>query len=347
MVDVVAHMFACRGVRVSQHTMLFQGTSGLRALSASVPVTAPAPAEAMLTMTRHRFRDSALTLVQNLGSPVTIHIRRAADPPAVVPARAQDTNDSDTVHCILSGDTGADGSYDPATMAVTWFFDAASEFDWTVSEGQASLVMSVPVEAIADYPDDRATSLPIYQPRCTIAPAIAGFGLALVNDAGTSAAVRTPVADYAIDRFLQEMAGIVLVENRGVTSVQRGPRRELYFQATALITELYSDPELGPAELASALNVSIRTVQQAFQEAGSSASAEIRAQRARAARHLLTEPKYDVLSISQIARHCGYRSESALREGLKSRYGVTPRELRSGRGGAGAQVSPEPRAQSM
>lgn len=200
-------------------------------------------------------------------------------------------------------------------------------------------MVSVPIGAVADYVDMNAQrSILVHEPRCTIAPAIAGFGLVLVNDAGSPATSHTPVADYAIDRFLQEMTAIVLVENRGATSVQRGPRRHLYFEATALIAELYADPELKPGDLAAALNVSARTLQQAFQEAGSSICTEIRSQRARAARNLLNEPKYDVLSLGQIATHCGFRNAEALRKGLKSHYAVTPRELRGTRSGVRAQA---------
>lgn len=341
--DVIAEMFACRGTRASEHTMIFRGTMGLRALDAAVRITALRPDETLLTITRHEFQGSALTLIQTLGSPVTIHVHRTTVPGA--DSGVPPTSRPDTVHCVLSGHTGENGDYDPATMTVSWLFDSVSEFDWTIDGGEASLVVSVPVEAVADYVDvDHGEQLLVRAPRCTIAPAIAGFSLALVNDAGTSATVRTPVADYAIDRFLQEMTGIVLVENRGATTVQRGPRRQLYFDATALITELYADPKLGPANLATALNVSVRTLQQAFQEAGSSVSAEVRAQRAQVARNLLTEPQYDVLTLAQIAAHCGYRSVETLRESVKSRYDITPRELRSGRSGAGAHSSPGRRA---
>lgn len=335
--DVVAEMFACRGIRASEHTMIFRGTVGLRSLKGAVHVTAARPDDVLLTITRHEFRDCALTLIQALGSPLTVHVHRAAGPWTTEQRRQTSRG---RVHCALSGHTGENGSYDPATMAVSWLFDSASEFDWSIDEGEASLVVSVPVEAVADYEDtDAQRSILVHEPRCTIAPAIAGFGLALVNDAGTSATIRTPVANYAIDRFLQEMTAIVFVENRGATTVQRGPRRELYFEATALITELYADPELGPGDLAAALNVGVRTIQKAFQEAGSSISSEIRTQRARAARNLLSEPKYDVLSLGQIATHCGYRSMETLREALKSHYDITPRELRGERSGVGAHGS--------
>lgn len=344
--DVVAEMFACRGIHASDNTKIFRGTAGLRALNAAVRVTTAQPDEALLAISRHEFRDSALTLVQALGSPVTLRVRCGAlQSNTELITGPGSTGRAEPVHCVLSGYTGENGSYDPATMAVSWVFDSISEFDWVIDEGEAALVVSVPDEAIADYVEaDHEAPLLVRAPRCTIAPAIAGFALALVNDAGTSAAARTPVADYAIDRFLQEMTGIVLVENRGATMVQRGPRRQLYFEAAALITELYADPALGPADLAAALNVSVRTLQQAFQEAGSRVSAEIRSQRARAARSLLAEPKYDVLSLGQIAAHCGYRSTETLREGLKTHYAMTPRELRSSRSGVDAHGSPDQHA---
>lgn len=325
MVDVVEGMYACRGAYATANTKVFRGRSGLRALHAAARVTATEPDHMILAVTRCQFRDSALTLLRVLGASVTIHVRprervREADEPPC-PQPATPSIPLRTVHCALSGHTGENGEYDPAAMAASWFFDSTSDFDWPVGEGEAALVASVPFEAVADYVDASAEdSLLISAPRSTITVGIAGFGLALVNDPPAFGAKRTPVAEYAIDRFLQEMVGIVLVENRGATSVQRGPRRQLFFDATALISELYPDPALSPADLAGALSVGVRTLQQAFQEAGSSVSAEIRSQRARAARALLMQPKYDVLSLEELAAHCGYGSTETLRDGLRTHF---------------------------
>lgn len=132
--DPVAEIFACCGIPAVEHTKTFRGIAGLRALDTAARVTAARPDDLLVTVTRHEFRSSALTLIQTLGSPIMIRThpvggRGAAGSP-------QPTDQSQTVHCVLSGPTGDDGAFDPATMAVSWLFDSASEFDWAIDEAR-------------------------------------------------------------------------------------------------------------------------------------------------------------------------------------------------------------------
>lgn len=86
-----------------------------------------------------------------------------------------------------------------------------------------------------------------------------------------------------------------------------------------------TDPELGPAMLARALNVSLSTLHRAFATEGLSVSAYIRRRRLEEARRALTAP-HGGLSVSEIAAHWHFSDSSHFIRAFKKRYGQTPKE---------------------
>lgn len=137
-----------------------------------------------------------------------------------------------------------------------------------------------------------------------------------------------PIEAYAAGQLLIEMVGSVALSHAGSGEVSKGRTADLRDEAMATIAQLRADPELSVAELASRLNVSPRRLQEAFTEAGTTVSAEIRNQRALLAETLLTTPKFDVLSIDEIARNSGFGTAVTLRRALAELRGVTPSQLR-------------------
>ena len=318
MSDLITDLFDQAGQRVAPDTVLIRGASGLRALARSARVSSDAPERVALAVTHRAFRSSSVTLIQAWGSSVTLRVCE---------------RQLSQAHVVLAGKTGEAGTFDPGAMRATWMFDGSQGFDWELGAETASLVVSVPRGALSDYMELlRGAPLLIHEPTCSVTHAVAGFALGLVNEGGgTQTPTFTPIAQYAVDRFLQEMVGIILVEDRGATGVHSGSRQRLYLGALAVVAESYADPGLALADVAKTLSASVRALQLAFQEAGTTFSAELRAQRARAAHALLLSPEYDVLSIGEIAARCGYHSPATLRDEVKARFGATPRRLRGER----------------
>ncbi|MFB6809982.1 helix-turn-helix domain-containing protein [Streptomyces sp. NPDC056387] len=85
-----------------------------------------------------------------------------------------------------------------------------------------------------------------------------------------------------------------------------------------------ADPELSPAMLARALNVSVRTLHRAFAAAGEQIGTYIRQRRLHEARLALAAPS--PLSISELAAHWQFADSSHFTRAFKKHYGQTPTE---------------------
>ncbi|MEU8877882.1 helix-turn-helix domain-containing protein [Streptomyces javensis] len=93
--------------------------------------------------------------------------------------------------------------------------------------------------------------------------------------------------------------------------------------AKELVHAHLADPELSPAMLAHALNVSIRTLQRAFAAVGDSVTAYVRHRRLEEARLALISPSSG-LTISELAAHWQFADRSHFIRTFKKHYGQTP-----------------------
>src|SRR5690606_12003261 len=110
------------------------------------------------------------------------------------------------------------------------------------------------------------------------------------------------------------------------------PATALRDRALAVIAQQRGDAELTPARVAREVQSSLRRVQVTFADAGTTVAGEIRRQRGRLAYSLLTDSRYDVLSIEQIAERSGFGTTMSLRRALHDLYRASPRTLRAQRG---------------
>ncbi len=141
----------------------------------------------------------------------------------------------------------------------------------------------------------------------------------------------TAIERYAVERLIVEMGEAILLDRWGAMSGPRSPRAALRDQAIAVIAQQCADPNLTPTRVAREVHSSLRKLQIVFAEFGNSVAGEIRRQRTCIARSLLTDSRYDVLSIEQIAEQAGFRTTMSLRRNLEQAYKMTPRALRTGR----------------
>lgn len=141
----------------------------------------------------------------------------------------------------------------------------------------------------------------------------------------------TSIERYAIEHLIVEMSGAILLDRVGAASGQRSPRAALRDRAVAVIAQQCGDPGLNPTLVAREVQSSLRQLQLVFAEAENSVAGEIRHQRARLAKSLLIDSRFDVLSIEQISQRAGFHSPMSLRRALDDDYGTTPRALRAHR----------------
>ncbi|GAA1617467.1 helix-turn-helix domain-containing protein [Actinoplanes couchii] len=88
-----------------------------------------------------------------------------------------------------------------------------------------------------------------------------------------------------------------------------------------------TDAGLGPATLAAALHVSVRTLQRAFAGTGESVTSYIRRRRLDRAHRDLTDPAAH-LTVSEIAARWQFSDGAHLSRAFRQRYGTTPTDVR-------------------
>ncbi|WP_156671341.1 MULTISPECIES: helix-turn-helix transcriptional regulator, partial [unclassified Mycobacterium] len=94
------------------------------------------------------------------------------------------------------------------------------------------------------------------------------------------------------------------------------------------VTAHSRDPELSPRAIAAALGWSVRQIQLALQQAGTTTSELIRSARVNRAADLLRGSSPGT-TITSIAFESGFRSMSTFEAVFKQHFGVTPREARA------------------
>lgn len=108
-------------------------------------------------------------------------------------------------------------------------------------------------------------------------------------------------------------------------------KHKLIHRVLNVIEERHSDPELDPAEVASALGISKRYLHSLLAEAGTTflgALGRIRLERARA---LLSDSRFARCQIAEIAWQCGYHDPSYFARVFRRRFGLGPRAFRAAR----------------
>lgn len=136
---------------------------------------------------------------------------------------------------------------------------------------------------------------------------------------------------YAIEQLLVEMCGAMLLDRVGGGWNQGTPRAVLRDRAMAVIAQRCADHELDPTRVAQSTHTSLRQLQAVFADVGTTIAAEIRRQRAKVARTLLRDSRYDVFSVDQVADRSGFGTTTSMRRALADIYGIGPREMRSTR----------------
>lgn len=190
--------------------------------------------------------------------------------------------------------------------------------------GWRTVVVYVPREVLTSFVPALPGHVQFVADRRVLDIAFESFLKALVRAGRSSSAIE----DYAIEQLIMEMCGAVLLDRTGVVTGRGSPHDVLRDRALAVIAQQCADADLTPELVAHQVQSSLRQLQLVFAEAGNSVAVEIRRQRARLARSVLSESRFDVLSVEQVAHRSGFRSAMSLRRALDEFYGTTPREVR-------------------
>jgi AraC family transcriptional regulator, positive regulator of tynA and feaB len=125
--------------------------------------------------------------------------------------------------------------------------------------------------------------------------------------------------DLIVASLAERMAREVPGSIHGSVTVQR---------AKAYVEANLGDVALDPPQLAAAVGVSLRRLQELFHERGRHISDYIWERRLEAAAKRLADPACAHLSIGMLAYGCGFTSQAHFSRRFKNRHGMTPREYR-------------------
>jgi AraC-like DNA-binding protein len=106
-------------------------------------------------------------------------------------------------------------------------------------------------------------------------------------------------------------------------------RRMLLVRAMQFVDSHIHDPALAPADVASALRISVGYLHRLFQGAGTSVSGYIRERRLAGCRDQLGSPLHAGEHITEIAMRWGFNDLAHFSRAFHARYGMAPRDYRA------------------
>lgn len=140
--------------------------------------------------------------------------------------------------------------------------------------------------------------------------------------------LRSGVADAAAVALAQEQLRALL--HRALTA-SNSSSLGLVTTARDVIERSYSDPNLTVSDIAAAVGISVRQLSRAFAEQGSGVAAYLRTRRIELAQSVLADPRYQAMSMAEVAARCGFSSQSAFSRAFRDGVGSTPLQWRRSR----------------
>lgn len=191
-----------------------------------------------------------------------------------------------------------------------------------------AIAVRVPSSELTGFVTELPASPKVLQDQRVLDRALLAFLEAVMSVSGGSA-----IDHYAIEHLVLEMCGAILLDRLGTTWTG-SPSTALRDRALAVIAQQCEDAELTPARVARDVQSSLRQLQAVFAEAGVTIAGEIRRHRARLARATLSDNRFDVLTVEQVAERSGFGNATSLRRALHDVYGVSPKDIRRRRDAA-------------
>jgi AraC-like DNA-binding protein len=144
-----------------------------------------------------------------------------------------------------------------------------------------------------------------------------------------SAEVPLGDATGRLSQFLLELLACAYADTPEVQASREPPGHVLRARAMAFIDAHLCDPDLDPAHIALALGVSTRYVHQLFRGQGQSVCCYIQRRRLERARHVLSDPRRTMRTITDVALEFGFKTLAHFSRCFAEEFGQGPREYRA------------------
>ncbi|WP_433524957.1 helix-turn-helix domain-containing protein [Nocardia pseudovaccinii] len=209
----------------------------------------------------------------------------------------------------------------PGTMALV---SVDRPYAMSMSDGTRGMIITIPRKEIKHrlnrvVPPDHPLDL------------TAGLGRVTDGILGGLHSESAALTDLQFDSVSERLVDLLCMQILGEPA--SSPTQLAHVEATArrYIHDHAGDPDLNGTRVAVALGWSLRQIQLAFSNAGTTPSDVIREERLRLARDRLRSPAYQHRSITDIASDLGFGSVSSFSKAFRRRFGATPGQLREDR----------------
>lgn len=136
-----------------------------------------------------------------------------------------------------------------------------------------------------------------------------------------------PMAERVETNILDLLGGVLKAHDG--TDPARTPEEQIR-QIKRFIARVLRDRNLGPAMVARAFGFSTRYIHKLFAREELTLNRYIRAERLKACRHMLADPRFTHLSITEIALYWGFYDLPHMSRCFRESFGVAPKDFRVG-----------------
>ncbi|MCW2338883.1 AraC-like DNA-binding protein [Sphingobium sp. B2D3A] len=147
-----------------------------------------------------------------------------------------------------------------------------------------------------------------------------------------SAIDQNGLEDAALSRscIADQLGAFLALMNGNVTTGETLHQGKLFQRAIQIMRDRFDDLELSPATLASELNISKRYVHKIFAGNDTTFGAALLELRLCRAAEMLTDPRYGIYRVADVAYACGFSDSSHFARRFRDRFGAAPLQLRKG-----------------
>jgi len=189
------------------------------------------------------------------------------------------------------------------------------------------LQISLRADEMRRYGFDTSSGVHALDPDARTTRAAAAFttAFALAAESGTGVPGEAELANFV--HVVKQLLVSAFLASHGAQSGATSIRAATLGRARTVIDRTHRTPRCTPEAVADAVNVSTRSLQRLFEDAGTTVASEIERARVASAVELLRRRPREV-PLETIAASSGFSSADHLRRALKRREGLTPSDIR-------------------
>lgn len=217
---------------------------------------------------------------------------------------------------------GTEAQLEPGCIS---FHESVRPFTWIFPGEFEQLVIRLPRETLGGKWGAARWTARIINGGSAIGSLVSGF----LRHAFTVVGDCSPSTAYRISQIARDLIATALSELTGEEPPANAGRVALLLRAKQVIESNLHDPELSPAKVAGMSRISLRYLQDLFNNENTSPSAWIWQRRLARCHSMLMDPSFVGTSISDIAFNCGFSDYSHFNHRFKAAFSLSPSEYRN------------------